>query len=110
MSIGPRGRRPAAFERKRRRAYRGAFQFSCPQRPAPSMQARSETILRITWNRFHVVRGRVLSHGSNEPQTLALTARLCIRKNIPATRGGARKTTVVTTRLAKGNGDGAQIA
>jgi len=42
-------------------------------------------------------------------QTLAVRARRCIRKSIPAARGGALKTTVVSTRLTKGNCGGDQI-
>lgn len=45
----------------------------------------------------------------NELQTLAVRARRCIRKSIPAARGGALKTTVVSTRLTKGNCGGDQI-
>ena len=44
-----------------------------------------------------------------ELQSLAVRARRCIRKSIPAARGGALKTTVVSTRLTKGNCGGDQI-
>ena len=136
--------------------------FSCPQRPAPSMQARGETATSDHLEPFLFVRkwtlrggaslsnaakcrvgkhllrdrsplhmacrqrqrkpkaaktsGRAVPHlaagpvDGNELQTLAVRARRCIRRSIPAPRGGALRTTVVSTRLTKGNCGGDQIA